>query len=78
MMMESTPIFRILAQSLIELEYALADFRLSTISLSESLNFVGLEFELIKLLTVTRSVLEAERAMQSAVVAKRKQNVHIT
>jgi len=52
--MKSSPAFKLLEVTLIELEYALADFRGSTESLGETLAFVGLDSILVHLNSVTR------------------------
>ena len=65
--MKSSPTFKLLEVTLIELEYALADFRGSTECLGETLGFVGLELNLVNLRSVTRRVLEAERAVQTII-----------
>ena len=57
--MKSSPVFNLLEVTLIELEYALADFRFASASLSELLNFVGLEKNLLNLRSAIRRVLEA-------------------
>jgi hypothetical protein len=76
--MKSPPVFKNLELALIELEYVLADFRFRTTSLSESLNFVGLENDLTNLTEVTRRVLEAERMAQSSVNAiLRTRDTHV-
>ena len=65
--MKSSPMFKHLEVTLIELEYALADFRDSSACLGETLGFVGLELSLVNLKSVTNRVLEAERAVQSVI-----------
>ncbi len=75
--MDSPPVFKILEVTLIELEYALADFRRSTASLSESLNFVGLEIDLSNLTSATRRVIEAERAVQSRISGSIRSEIRI-
>jgi hypothetical protein len=72
--MKSPPVFKLLELALIELEYVLADFRVRTTSLSESLHFVGLESDLISLTAVTRRVLEAERMTQIALLRARDES----
>ena len=62
--MKSSPAFKLLEVTLIDLEYALADFRGSTECLGETLAFVGLDSILVHLNSVTKRVLEAERAVQ--------------
>ena len=70
--MKSSPVFNLLKVTLIELEYALADFRFASASLSESLNFVGLEKTLLNLTSAIRRVLEPERAAQISIDTKLK------
>jgi hypothetical protein len=65
--MKSSPMFKHLEVTLIELEYALADFRGGTACLGETFGFVGLELSLVNLHSVTKRVLEAERAVQSII-----------
>jgi hypothetical protein len=75
--MNSPPVFRLLELSFIELEYAVADLRLSTASLSESLNFVGLEGDIVNITAVAKRVLEAERAVQSYIVDQLNPEIHL-
>ena len=65
--MKSSPVFNLLEVTLIELEYALADFRFASASLSKSLHFVGLEKTLLNLTSAIRRVLQAERAAQISI-----------